>query len=211
MPRASGEPSPPSLAVLRLREPLAGRLEGPREVLLRVRGGDEAGLVLARGEVDAAGDHVPEKVLERLRVRSSGGGEIRDRLPGEEEAHHRAELVYGERDVACGGGLVHAAPPALAELLETLVEAWLAARPEGSEAGGHREWVAGEGARLVDRAGGGDEVHDLPPPTIRPARESAAHNLPQGREVRRHAEALLGATPRQPEAGHDLVEDQERA
>src|ERR687894_878408 len=121
IPRASGEPSPSSLAVPRLREPLAGRLEGPLEILLRVGGGDKAGLVLARGEVDAAGDHVPEKVLERLRVRSCGGGEVRDRPPGEEDAHHGSHLVYGERDIARGGGLDHAAPPALAEFLQAVV------------------------------------------------------------------------------------------
>src|SRR5918998_1665094 len=106
MPQASGEPSPPSLATPLLREPLAGRLGGPLEVLLRVGGGDKAGLILAWGEVDAAGDHMPEKVLERLRVRSGGRGEARDRSPGEEDAHHRAKLVYGERHVTGGGGFV---------------------------------------------------------------------------------------------------------
>src|SRR5919112_6421863 len=135
MPRASGEPSPPSLAAARLREPFAGRPEGPLEVLLRVSSGDKSGLVLARGEVEAAGDHVPEKVLERLRVRSSGGGEVSDRPPGEEDAHHRAHLIYGERYVTCGGGFVHATSPAPAELLQTVVETLLAARPEGCEAG----------------------------------------------------------------------------
>src|SRR5918997_3702722 len=166
MPRASGEPSPPSLAGPRPREPFACRPKGPLEILLRVSGGDKAGLVLARGEVDAAGDHVPEKVLERLRVRGCGGGEVRDRPPGKEDAHHGSHLVYGERDIARGGGLDHAAPPALAERPQAVVETRLAAPPKGCEAGGHRERVAGEGARLVDRPGGGDEIHDLPPPTV---------------------------------------------
>src|SRR5215210_8040731 len=210
MPRVSGEPFYPFLAGPRPREPLAGRPKGPLEILLRVSGGDKAGLVLARGEVDATGDHMPEKVLERLRVRSCGGGEVRDRPPpGEEEAHHRAHLVYGARDVARGGGLDHAAPPAPAELLQSVVETRLAASPKGCEASGHRERVAGEGARLVDGPGRGDEVHHLPPPTISPDGEPAADDLPQSSEVRRHVEAFLGAAPRQPEAGHDLVEDQE--
>src|SRR5918998_5113375 len=137
MPRASGETSPPSLAGPRPREPFARRPEGPLEILLRVGGGDKAGLVLARGEVDAAGDHVPEIVLERLRVRSCGGGEVRDRPPGKEDAHHGSHLVYGERDVARGGGIDHAPPPALAERPQAVVETPPAPPPEGLGAGRH--------------------------------------------------------------------------
>ena len=56
-----------------------------------------------------------------------------------------------------------------------------------------------------------EEVHDVPPPGDGAPGKAAGENLRQGAEVGHDPERLLGAARRDPETGHDLVEDQQRA
>src|SRR5918997_5302948 len=197
----------PPRARRRQREPLPGRLEGPFQILFGVDGGDEAGLVLARGEVDAAPQHVPEEVLERLRIRAGRRVEVRHRPFGKEDAHHRAELVYSDGYVSLARDLAHPPPPALSQHFEPLVEARLARGSQGSQARRHRQRVAREGAGLVDGTGGGDLLHDLSPPAERPDRQPAPYDLAETRHVRDNPITLLSPAVGEPEAGHHLVED----
>src|SRR5918997_134771 len=104
--------------------------------------GDKAGLVLAGSQVDPAGEHVPEEVLERPRVRGRRRGEICYRAAGEEYAHHRADLVYGDGLAPPRGGLGHALLPAVTEILEPVVEARTSRGAQRREPRGHRERVA---------------------------------------------------------------------
>src|SRR5581483_9766120 len=53
-------------------------------------------------------------------------------------------------------------------------------------------------------------VHKLNLAAISGHRQTAANNFAQGSEVGRGSVQLLGAAKCKPEAGHDLVEDQER-
>src|SRR5215210_1483451 len=188
-------------------EPLARRLAGPPEVIFGVGCRDKASLVLAGSQIDPAGEHVPEEVLECPGVRGCRRCEVRHGAGGEEDAHHRADLVYGDRLAPCRGG--YALPPALAEILEPVVEARLSRGAQCREARGHRERVAREGARLVDGARGRDQLHDLTPPPERTDRQPAADDLTQARQVGRDAETFLRPAAGEPEPGHDLIEDED--
>ncbi len=78
---------------------------------------------------------------------------------------------------------------------------------QGRLGGGHHQWVAVEGAVLLDRAVG-DDRGQLGGHPDRPARVAAAARLGQGDHVRGDAEAAGGAAGGDRAAGLDLVEDQ---
>ena len=82
---------------------------------------------------------------------------------------------------------------------------------QGGDAGGHRQRVAAERSGLVHRAERGQKVHDLRPAAESADRQAAADDLAQGGQVRRDLLQLLHSAAGQPETGHHLVEDQQRA
>ena len=71
--------------------------------------------------------------------------------------------------------------------------------------------MAGQGAGLIDRAGRREPVHQLGAPAESADRHAAANHLAEHGQVRAQAVALLGAAGTDPEAGHHLVEDEQRA
>ena len=94
-----------------------------------------------------------------------------------------------------------------------VVEARIVRRSQSSVArpGGHRQRVARQRARLVDRPGRRDLLHQVAPAAVGADRQAAADDLAERRQVGRDAEPLLRAAARHAEAGHHLVEDQQRA
>jgi len=78
---------------------------------------------------------------------------------------------------------------------------------EGGHAAGERERVARQGAGLVDRAVGGEEVHDFGRSAESADGESATDNFAVGREVGGDAVVLGGSTRFDAEAGNDLIEN----
>ena len=82
---------------------------------------------------------------------------------------------------------------------------------ERGDARRHGERVPGEGAGLVDRAGRGDAVHHVGAAAEGAHRQAAADDLAEGDEVGADPVELAGAARRQPEAGHHLVDDEQRA
>ena len=79
------------------------------------------------------------------------------------------------------------------------------------ESGAHRQRIAGERARLVDRAGRRDLAHDVRAAAVGADRQPAADHLAERGQVGPDAVALLRAAEGDAEAGHHLVEDQQRA
>ena len=75
----------------------------------------------------------------------------------------------------------------------------------------HRQRIARERPRLVDRAGRRDLAHDVRAPAVGAHRQSAADHLAERGQVRPDAVALLRAAERHAEAGHHFVENQQRA
>ena len=73
--------------------------------------------------------------------------------------------------------------------------------------GGNR--VAGQCARLVDGTGGGDEVHELRTSAVGGEGHASADDLAEGDEVRRDTIVFGRAAEGEPEAGDDLVEDEQ--
>ena len=80
---------------------------------------------------------------------------------------------------------------------------------QGRDAGRHGQRVAGKRAGLVDTAGRGKLLHDLVFAAEGSHRQAAADDLAQGGHVRGHAVQFLGPAVGHPEAGHDLIEDQD--
>ena len=95
--------------------------------------------------------------------------------------------------------------------LQALVDGAVAQAAERGEARRHRQRVAGERARLIDGAGGRDLLHDVAPAAVGADGQAAADDLAERGEVGRDAVELLRAAAREAEAGHHLVEDEQRA
>jgi hypothetical protein len=64
---------------------------------------------------------------------------------------------------------------------------------------------------LIDGPERRDPLHDVAASAVRADRQTAADDLAERGQVGRNAEALLRAAIRQPKAGHDFVEHQQRA
>ncbi len=71
--------------------------------------------------------------------------------------------------------------------------------------------VARQRPGLIHRPAGCDALHQIAPPAVGRDRQPSADHLPQRGEVRRHAESLSRSAQRDPETGHDFIEDEERA
>jgi hypothetical protein len=64
---------------------------------------------------------------------------------------------------------------------------------------------------LVDRANGGDAVHDVGPASIGPDRQPAADDLAERRQVGLDPEPLLSPSISDTEPGHHLIHDEHRS
>ena len=82
---------------------------------------------------------------------------------------------------------------------------------QGRDPGRHRQRMARQRARLVDRTRRRDEVHQVGPAAVCTDRHPAADDLAERRQVGRDAEPRLRPAEPEPEAGDDLVEDEQGA
>src|SRR4029453_12470735 len=96
------------------------------------------------------------------------------------------------------------------ELVEPAVGALVEQR-EGGEPGGGGQRVSREGARLVHRPLPRHLRHQLGGAAVGGGGETAADHLAEGDQVGVEAVQAGGTRPVHPEAGQDLVEDQQRA
>ena len=119
-------------------------------------------------------------------------------------------VVNGDARLARGGFESHRRAASVVAA-SALVEARARDRLERREARRHRDRVAGERAGLVDGPERRDAFHDVAAPAVRADRHAAADDLAERGEVGRDAVERLRAAERDAEAGHDLVEDQQRA
>ena len=101
----------------------------------------------------------------------------------------------------------------LGGLFESVVDVFLVVDEvaEGGDPGGHGERVAAERSGLIDGAERGEQLHDVGASAEGSAGQASADDLAEGGDVGRDAVELLGAAEGDAEAGHHLVEDQERA
>lgn len=181
------------------------------DVGLGVSGGDEGGFELAAREVDAAGEHFPEEAGEEGCVGAEGVGVVADGAVVEEEGEHAADALDAVGNVGVGAEAVQAVGEAGSKGFEAVV-GWLGLKElEGGQSGGHRQRISGEGASLEDGSGRGDEVHGGGGAAVGGSGQAAADDFAEGGQVGGDAVALLGAAGREPEAGHDLVEEQQGA
>jgi hypothetical protein len=74
-----------------------------------------------------------------------------------------------------------------------------------------RERVAGQRPGLVHVPGGSEPLHEVGAPAERGCRKPTADDLAEDRQIRSDAVELLRAAPGDPEAGHHLVEHEQRA
>ena len=94
---------------------------------------------------------------------------------------------------------------------EAVVEAGLLHHFQSRETGCHGDRIAGQGAGLIDGAERREALHHVTASAKGSKRHAAADHLSQGGQVGGHPEQPLGAARAHAKAGHDLVEDQQRA
>ena len=73
-------------------------------------------------------------------------------LVGEEKSEHAADVIGGERDARAGGRVAQPLHQNVGRRVQVLVKAGRAIELERGDARGHGDRIAGQGARLVDRA-----------------------------------------------------------
>src|SRR3954468_22066500 len=173
------------------------------DFLVAVRERDEHALELARRDVHAAREQVPEERAVALGVAALRVVEVAHRLVVREQRRHRADTLHATvrrkaRFESSRTGL------------EPAIDVLVAQPAEDRQPGRRGERIAGQRARLVDVAARSEAVHDVGATPERSQRQPAADDLAEDREIRRDAVQLLRAAASDAEAGDDLVEDQQR-
>mmetsp|Transcript_34298 Transcript_34298/g.85468 ORF Transcript_34298/g.85468 Transcript_34298/m.85468 type:complete len:348 (-) Transcript_34298:500-1543(-) len=192
-------------------EDLARNGDGLLDVLVGVRGGHEARLVLRRREVHAALEHGAVPARELGSVALGGVLVVADRPVAEEESEHARDVPAAHLVAGLAAGVENAVDELARQQVELLVRAWPGEDLERLDARRHRERVAREGARLVHGTRRRDHLHDVLTPAVRAHGEAAADDLAHGGEIGGHAKVLLRAAVGDAEAGHHLVEAEQRA
>src|SRR5690606_22935562 len=163
-------------------------------------------------QVDPAVEERVEEATEESDVRGARRGGVVDVLVGEVDGPHAAHAADAVGHARFGGEAVDLRTEARGGRLQPVVEAGV--RPDGlehGEGGGDGERIPGEGARLVDGAGGSDHLHQVATAAEGAERETAAEDLGEGGQIRADAESLLGASGPEPKTGHYLVPDEDHA
>ena len=173
-------------------------------------GGEEHGLELAGGGIDAVVQQAAVPAGESLEVTGPGLVVAGDGLAGEEHGQHRAHAVDPGGNPGAEEGVLQAGLEPLAQFLQLGIDVGvLVENPQLGQTRGHGHRVARQGTGLVDRAQGGHLLHELAAAGVGPHGHAAADDLAVGDQVGPDAVVALGAAGGQPEAGDDLVKDQQ--
>ena len=174
--------------------------------------GGETGLERARCQVDAAFEHQMEEALEAIGIAGHDVGEGHDVIGAAEiQTEHAADLGGDEGDASGIGAVLQALQHTAGVGAQFVMEAGAADQAQRGQARGHRQWIARQGAGLVDRAKRRDVLHDGALAAKAADRHAAADDLAERRQVRSHAVVGLGAAEGDAETGHHFVEDQHHA
>ncbi len=167
----------------------------------------EPGLELGRRRVDAVVEQRAGEGAVGGRVAHRGRRVVDHRPLGEEGGQHRADAVDRDRRPAREDRVLEG----LAPLLQAGVGPVAGQLREDRDAGGGGERVPRQRPRLVAGALRGELGHHVGAAAERAHREPPADHLAEAGEVGPHLVALLRPAAGDPEAGDDLVEDQEGA
>src|SRR5690606_1759071 len=126
------------------------------------------------------------------------------------DGEHRPDSLYAARLARRRERLTEAALQPLAQALEPLVQLGAEER-ERREGGGDRKRVSAQRSRLVHGAERRNLLHDVAASTVDGQGHPSADDLPQAGQVWGESVQSLGTGGGQAAAGHDLVEDAERA
>mmetsp|Transcript_16779 Transcript_16779/g.47749 ORF Transcript_16779/g.47749 Transcript_16779/m.47749 type:complete len:314 (+) Transcript_16779:108-1049(+) len=180
-------------------------------VFIGVRQRRESCFILRRRQVDTTLEHHAVPLCKLFRVALGGVREAGDRALAEEEAEHPGDVAAGDLMPCLLARIQDPVDQPTRYLVQVLVLPGLLEDLERLDAGCHREGVAAERPRLIHGPGRCDHLHDVLAAAVGPHREAAPDDLAHGRHVGRDAEVLLGPAVGDAEAGHDLVEHQQRA
>src|SRR5215472_10286751 len=192
---------------------LEGRVEGldgPLDVFFSV---GERHVELLGGLDDATLEKRASEDGVARAVRGQGRPVVGDGAIGEVDLEHGRLSRHLGGDAGRARRFLERRLHPAARLEESRVGARLAQLGEGGEAGRRPHRIAVEGARLLDEVtrllhGRSEMSHDLLASHHRGEGKAAADDLAEGSEVWHDSVVLLGAAVGEPEARHDLVEDQ---
>src|SRR5690606_25911999 len=190
---------------------LARTLDGVIDVRLPVFGGGETRFERGRSKEDAATQTAVIEASEELYVAPARGGEVRHRPGVEEKPPHGAEAAAAAGHAEFPGVTQQPLDQPGGEPFQLRMRPQLAYELELGDPRRHGHRVPRESSSLIDGSGGGDLVHEVSASAVGTDWQSAADHLPQRRQIRCHAVPLLRPPGGDAEAGHDLIEDQQRA
>ncbi|MNI45549.1 hypothetical protein D3C73_999800 [compost metagenome] len=171
---------------------------------------DEHAFELRRRHTDALVQHFAEVGAESIQITRLGRLEVVDRPFGEERADHRADTVDCQRNTGLFAVALQACFQACAQRLQPVVH-FRCQQLQCAVAGSHRQRIAAERSRLIDRTGGSNALHDLPAAPVSADRKPAADDFAEAGQIRFNAEQPLRTAPAHTETGHHLIKDQQRA
>ncbi len=172
-------------------------------------GREEPRLEGGRREVDALREHRVEEGGEAERLLRLGGVVVGHLGIGEEDREHVPRHLEPVRHALLRQRGGDQAPHLRRDRVDLPVGG-IVQQPQLRDARGGGDRVPGQGARLVDRAGRGEMRHDVRAAAEGRGREAAAHDLPEGHQIRAYAINSVPTGLADAEAGHHLVGDVER-
>src|SRR5208283_172760 len=195
------------------RQRAARGFEHQLDLGLAVCRADKCRLVLAWRQPDSGLQHSAVEARKGLAVGCAGRGKVRYWAGSEEPGEHRAHAVGGQRNSGLTRQLCDSLRNAAGGAFELRIDFGLVLYEvgEGGNSGGHRQRISAQRSGLVDQAERRQLVHHVGASAEGPAGQAAAQDLAQRGEVGSDAVELLCAAEREAEAGHHLVENQQRA
>ena len=172
--------------------------------------GDKPGLEGRRGEIQALRQQGAEHPPEAGHVGLLRLGEIARRGRTQEKAEHATNMDGGKRHTGRVGRVLQPGHEGGRGRFQPLVKARLLHGRQRGQTRRRRQRIAGQRSGLIDRTGGRHLRHQIRPAAVGADRQPATDHLAQRDQVGSHAKTRLGATQRNPKAGHHLVENQQR-
>src|SRR6266404_1994578 len=152
-----------------------------------------------------------EILRETSAIAMHGIGEVVNRFVSKIAAEHGAKPFKLDGDFGSFGSVSQAGFQLLAKLFEALVNVGALEFFQGGNACCHCQRVPTQRAGLIDRSDRREVIHDLRPSAESADRQAATDDFSETRQIRRDVEALLRPARTEPEAGHDFIENEERA
>src|SRR5688500_5846374 len=164
-------------------ERIGEHVAGSRNRGSLVRRAEKSRLVSAGCQIDATFQALVKKPSKEFRVAFQGRRIVPHWRVGKEDTEHRSALRDLYRNSLGPAGRDYGVPQLAAKGIEPAIRILFRQEIEPGDASGHRERIAAQRTRLVNRSLRREQIHDGRAPAKRPNRKPAADDFAETGEV----------------------------